>query len=63
MSLVREAQKQIVTSKSISGAAGKGMVVAGGSGLALWFVAGLLPFISLPMLLIGMVVFGLFIME
>jgi hypothetical protein len=61
--LVRSAQKQIVHSKSMSGAAGKSLVVAGGTGLGLWFLAGLIPFVSLPMLLVVMVVGGFFLWE
>lgn len=61
--LVRSAQKQIVSSKSLTGAAGKGMVVAGGTGLGLWLVAGLIPFVSLPMLLVVLVIAGVFLWE
>lgn len=50
-------------SKSPSGTAGKGLVVAGGTGLGLWAVAGLIPFVSLPMLLVAMVVLGVFMWE
>ena len=42
----------------MSRTAGRSMVVAGGTGLGLWFLAGLLPFISLPMLLVILVVGG-----
>lgn len=37
---------------------GKMMVAAGGSGLALMTVAAILPFISLPMLLVLLVISG-----
>lgn len=61
--LSKRAANQIVHSKSMSGAAGKGLVVAGGTGLGLWFIAGLIPFVSLPMLLVAMVVAGIFLYE
>lgn len=61
--LVRMGQKALVSSHSTSGVAGKGLVVAGGTGLVLWFLAGLIPFVSLPMLLVGMVILGFFMWE
>lgn len=33
-------------------------LTAGGGGLALWVAAGVLPFITLPMLLVALVVLG-----
>lgn len=61
--LIRAAQKNIVHSKSISGAAGKGLVTVGAGGLGLMTVAAFLPLITLPMLLVMMVVAGLFLWE
>lgn len=61
--LVKMGQKSIVSSSSNTGAAGKGLAITGGVGLGLWFVAGLLPFISLPMLLVAMVIAGIFMWE
>ena len=63
MSLVRATQKQIVSSSSVSGGVGKGLTVAGGTGIGLWFLAGLLPFITLPMLFIGMFIVGILMWE
>ena len=61
--LVRYGQKSLVSSKSTSGAVGKGLAVTGGAGLGLWFVAGLIPFITLPMLLVMMVIAGMLMWE
>lgn len=61
--LVRSTQKAIVHSKSTSGVVGKGLFVVGAGGLGLWFAAGLLPFVTLPMLLVAAVIAGIFIME
>jgi hypothetical protein len=36
-------------------------LTAGGGGLALWVLAGVLPFITLPMILMALVVFGVVI--
>lgn len=36
-------------------------LTAGGGGLALWLVAGMLPFITLPMILIALVVLGILV--
>lgn len=38
--------------------AGRSLAVAGTSGLALWAVAGVIPFLSLPFLLVALVVAG-----
>ena len=61
--LIKSTQKQIVTAGSVSGAAGKALTVTGGVGLGLWFLSGLLPFVTLPMLLVVAVVLGLFMWE
>ena len=61
--IVKAGQKAVLKSDSGSGAAGKALVVTGGTGLGLWFLAGLLPFITLPMLLVAMVVVGFFMWE
>lgn len=61
--LVRSTQKSIVTSKSVSGATGKALTVTGAGGLGLWFLSGLLPFVTLPMLLVVAVVLGIFLWE
>lgn len=63
MSLVKATQNHIVTSKSVSGAAGKGMMVAGGGGLALMGLAAVIPFIGMFWLCVIMVGLGLFIAE
>lgn len=61
--LVRYGQKSLLKSESTSGAVGKGLVTTGGVGLSLWLVAGLIPFVSLPMLLVAMVIAGFFMWE
>lgn len=61
--LVKAAQKQVVSSSSVSGAAGKGLVVTGAGGLGLWVLSGMLPFITLPMLLVAAVVAGILLWE
>lgn len=60
--LVRTGRKALMTSDSdLREKAGKGLVVTGIGGLGLWFLAGMLPFITLPMLLVFAVVAGLFL--
>lgn len=61
--LSKRTAKGIVHSKSVDGAIGKGLTVAGGTGLGLWFLAGLIPFVNLPMLLVAMVVGGILLWE
>jgi hypothetical protein len=61
--LVKYGSKSLMASESTSGAVGKGLAVTGGAGLGLWFVAGLIPFVSLPMLMVFMVIAGLFMWE
>lgn len=63
MSIVKATQNQIVSSKSVSGGVGKALTATGGIGLGLWLVAGLIPFITLPMLLGTMLVVGIFMWE
>lgn len=58
--LQRYAASQIVKSEgTVAEKASKGLIVTGGGGLLLYGVAGILPFISLPMLLVLMVIGGL----
>lgn len=40
---------------------GKSALAVGAGGLALWGVAGLLPFVNLPMLLVAAVVLGVYL--
>lgn len=61
--LVRNAQKTIVHSNSLSGLAGKGMLVGGVGGLSLWLLAGLIPWVSLPILCVLLIGLGLFFYE
>lgn len=58
--LVRSGQKYLASSSSngLKRDAGKGLVTVGGGGLVLWTIAGALPFITLPLLLILAVVLG-----
>lgn len=44
----------------ISRGFGKGLVTAGGGGLAIWAVAGFLPFITTPMLLVVAIIAGIY---
>ncbi len=62
-SLVKRAGNGVQVSKSTSGVVGKGLAVTGGAGLGLYFVAGLIPFVNLPMLLVVMVIAGIFMWE
>jgi len=43
---------------SISRSAGRGLMTVGAGGIGLWFLAGMLPFITFPMLLIAAVIGG-----
>lgn len=61
--LVRAAQKSVVSSKSVSGATGKGLVVAGAGGIALTILAGLIPFVGVFGLSIIFLVLGFFMWE
>ena len=58
MSLVRATQKHLVSGKSTGETVGRGMVVAGAGGLGLWFLAGLIPWVSLPVLCVLLVAGG-----
>jgi hypothetical protein len=61
--LVKESSKSLMSSKSTSGAVGKGMVLAGGSYLMLSFVIGLIPFVG-PVLAAAILIgLGLFMWE
>lgn len=63
-SLMLRANKSIMASESLSGAAGKGMVVAGGGTLAVYFLTALVPFIGSPFLLAFILIgLGLFMWE
>lgn len=61
--IVRRAGMSLTQSKSVSGAAGKGMVAAGTGAIALWFVASLIPFIGVFGLGIVLIVLGMFFWE
>lgn len=61
--LTKYGSKSLMTGSSTSGSIGRGLAVTGGAGLALWGIAGLIPFVSLPMLMVFMVVAGLFMWE
>lgn len=58
--LVRSAQKHLVSTSdtTLRKEAGKALVKTGVGGAGLWVLAGALPFITLPMLLVLAVVFG-----
>lgn len=58
--LVRAAQRHLATTddSTLKKEAGKSLVAVGGGGLALATLAGVLPFITLPMLLFFVVVLG-----
>jgi hypothetical protein len=60
--LQRYARKSLATSDSSLGKDfGRGLAVTGAAGLGFWFLAGLVPFVSLPMLLVLAVVAGGFL--
>jgi hypothetical protein len=61
--LVKATQRAVVQSKSVSGAAGKGLVVGGGSAIAVTLLAAFLPFFGVLSLSIVMVVLGIFMWE
>lgn len=63
MSLVKATQKQIVSSKSVTGAAGKGLVAGGAGAMGLVFLAGLIPFVGVFGLGVIMILLGLFMWE
>jgi hypothetical protein len=58
--LVRSGQKYLAThdDSTIKREAGKGLVTVGGGGLALSVLAGMLPIVTLPVLLFIVVVLG-----
>lgn len=64
---VNEMQKYVATKtlatsdQSFRREAGGALVKVGVAGLGLWVLAGILPFITLPMLLVAAVVFGGFL--
>lgn len=55
--LVRAGRKALAT-PSLSKEAGRGLALTGVGGLGLWALAGVLPFISLPVLLVLTVLVG-----
>ena len=59
----KRAAKSLLASKSVSGAAGKGMVVAGAGSLAVYFLAGLIPFVGPLLLAIAFIAFGAMMWE
>jgi hypothetical protein len=61
--VIRAGQKSIMQSNSISGAAGKGMVVFGAGGLLLTVLAGLIPFIGVLGVSAIFIVLGFFMAE
>lgn len=61
--LVKYGQKSLLKSSSTSGAAGKSLVAVGGTGVSLWFIAGLIPFVTLPMIFVALIVAGFFMWE
>jgi len=59
----RRAAKSLLASKSLSGSAGKAMVVGGASTLALTFLAGLIPFVGPVLAAIVVIGLGLALWE
>jgi len=57
------AAKSLLASKSVSGTAGKGMVVAGGSAIALSVLAAFIPFVGVLGLGVILLVLGGFLWE
>ena len=55
--------KSILASKSVTGAAGKTMVVGGAGSLAVYFLAGLIPFVGPVLAAVILIGFGLFLWE
>lgn len=54
----RRVAKSIVASKSVSGAAGKGLVLGGTTVLAVTFLAALIPFVGVTVLALAMIGLG-----
>lgn len=48
------------TDNEISRGLGKGLATAGGGGLAIWAVAGFIPFINTPVLLLVALIAGIY---
>ena len=63
MSIERYAKSNLVHSKSVSGAVGKGMVVAGTGALVLSALAALIPFVGVFGLGLVLLVLGIFMWE
>lgn len=58
--LVRSSQKYLAnsTDESLRKDTGKALMTVGAGGLALYGIAGIFPFVSLPVLLVFVVLFG-----
>lgn len=63
MSSLVKRSSGVLSSSSTSGRVGKSMAVAGGTGLGLWVLAGMIPFISFPVLMVMFIVAGLMMWE
>lgn len=61
--LERVAAKSLISSKSVSGAAGKGMVAVGSTAIALSVLAAVIPFVGVLGLGIVLVVLGALMWE
>lgn len=61
MSNLVKASSKVLATDTTRERVGMEMVKTGAVGVGLWFVAGLLPFITLPMIFIAMVVAGFFL--
>lgn len=59
----RKVARSVVVSKSISGAAGKGMVLAGSGAIALSVLAALIPFVGVLGLGVVLIVLGALMWE
>ena len=62
-SLMKPSKGGILASKSVSGAAGKGMVVAGVGGILLTFLAALIPFVGIVGVSVILIALGIFLAE
>lgn len=61
--LERRVAKGVLASKSVSGSAGKAMVVGGTSALAVTLLASIIPFLGALPLAIVLIALGLFMWE
>ena len=55
---IAKVTSKALASESLSKDAGRGLALTGAGGLGLWALAGFLPFISLPVLLVLTVLLG-----